>query len=439
MPKKNLVIVHAHDMGRYNSAYGVAAPTPAMERFCTGASLFRDAHCAAPTCSPSRAAMLTGRTAHEAGMFGLTHRGWDLNNYDEHLAAWLGKQGYRTAFGGVQHEFKDSANTAYQTAIPSEKLGPWVRDYAATSATVQWIKESAGGDTPFFLWFGLFMPHLPFMPADPQRFQADRMKAPSILPDCEASREDMADYMESVACTDDCFDQILAALRYYGLEDNTVVILTTDHGVPLPKMKCNLTHHGTGVTLIVRDPTLEKVAPVSDALVSHLDVFPSVCELLEVPKPDWLQGHSFVPLMAGEKESIHEAIFAEVNFHAAYQPMRSVRTKRYNYIQFFDEDLRRPLSNCDHSRTKDHLLAEGWAKVPLAVCELYDLVNDPSESCNVAGRAEYREIESALRERLKTWMQTTDDPLLRGPIRKSAEAIVNTRTAIEPTDLDFEP
>jgi N-sulfoglucosamine sulfohydrolase len=95
--KPNILYIHSHDTGRYIQPYGHNIPTPHIQKMAEEGVLFRKAFCAAPTCSPSRAALLTGQSAHSSGMLGLAHRGFSLNDYDQHLANYLKKQGYETA------------------------------------------------------------------------------------------------------------------------------------------------------------------------------------------------------------------------------------------------------------------------------------------------------------------------------------------------------
>jgi len=429
--KPNLVILHAHDMGRYNAAYGHALPTPNIAAFARESFLFRDAHCAAPTCSPSRAAMLTGRTAHEVGLLGLTHRGWHLEDNNLHLAAWLGRHGYETALAGIQHELLNEDDGPYSVRIRSENRSNSTRDLAVANAAAAWLGEPR--ETPFFLWTGLFLPHVPFLKADPAEFPEGQMQPPACLPDTAGTRADWADYATSVRETDRCFGIILDALHASGHAENTLVILTTDHGVPLPKMKCSLTGHGTGVTLIIRTPNGEAPARgASDALVSHLDLFPTVCELLDLPVPDGLHGASLGPLMRGETDAVREDTFAEVTYHASYEPKRSVRTKRWNYIRSFDDDRRRPLANTDDTRSKRFLMAEGWALVPTEREALYDLINDPQESHNVVDDPAFAASLSEMRDRLAAWMEKTDDPILKGLIPAPKGAKSNPRQAVHP-------
>lgn len=427
---RNLLMLHTHDMGRYNAAHGHALPTPCMAQLAHEGFLFRNAHCAAPTCSPSRAALLTGKTAHETGMFGLVHRGWDMRDYHEHLAAHLGKQGWHTAWAGVQHEFKDVSRAPYAENIESRWRGPWGRDQATANAAAHWLREESH-EQPFFLWAGFFLPHVPFVPADPKRFPPGQMQPPPTLPDTPQTRQDWADYAASIERTDQCIGQILDALREGGHAEDTLVILTTDHGVPLPHMKCNLTAHGTGVSLMMRGPGIP-AGGVSDRLVSHLDVFPSVCDWLEAEIPPGLHGSSVRPHVEGRVDSIREDAFAEVTYHAAYQPMRAVRTERWNYILSFDDDRRRPLANVDKSRSKNLLMSHDYANRPTADKALYDLVYDPQETHNLAYDPAHAEIKKEMAQRLERWLESTDDPIRHGPVPLCADASCNTRESIDP-------
>ena len=95
---------------------------------------------------------------------------------------------------------------------------------------------------------------------------------------------------------------MLDVLAASGLADKTLVFFTTDHGIALPKMKCHLYDAGIGVSLIVRCPGHGQPGQVIDALVSHLDIYPTMCQMAGVPTPGWLEGRSLVPLLTGEKD-----------------------------------------------------------------------------------------------------------------------------------------
>jgi arylsulfatase A-like enzyme len=244
----------------------------------------------------------------------------------------------------------------------------------------------------------------------------------------------MARFKASAAEFDRGVGAVLDALDANQLAENTLVICTTDHGIAFPGMKCNLTDHGIGVMLIVRGPHGFAGGQVCDALVSHVDLFPTLCDLVGIDRPAWLQGRSLMPLVRGEADQIREQIYAEVTYHAAYEPKRAVRTRRYKYIRRFDERSRPVLPNCDDSPSKDLWLAHGWAERPPAAEQLYDLIFDPNEACNRASDPAMREVLDDMRRRLERWMHDTDDPLLHGPVPAPPGARANDPDGISPRE-----
>jgi N-sulfoglucosamine sulfohydrolase len=164
---------------------------------------------------------------------------------------------------------------------------------------------------------------------------------------------------------------------------------------------------------------------VNDALISQIDLFPTLCELAGIDCPAHLQGRSLLPHVRGETADVNDAIFAEMTYHAAYDPQRAIRTRRHKYVRRFgDRDLP-VLANVDDSPTKDLLLEAGWGDMPRPREELYDLVFDPGEARNLIGDPAHSDVHVALRDRLDEWMLTTDDPLLQGPVEAPPGAVYN--------------
>jgi N-sulfoglucosamine sulfohydrolase len=178
---------------------------------------------------------------------------------------------------------------------------------------------------------------------------------------------------------------VLGSLEAYGLSERTLIVFTTDHGIPFPGAKATLYDRGLGVMVIMRGPGGFSGGHVHDGLVSHIDIYPTLCELAGADRPDFLQGTSLMPLVRGEADEVNDAIFAEATWHAAYEPQRSVRTKRYKYIRRFGGRERPVLPNTDDGPSKDYLLRHGWAERSIPGEQLYDLVFDPTESLNLVG------------------------------------------------------
>jgi N-sulfoglucosamine sulfohydrolase len=132
--------------------------------------------------------------------------------------------------------------------------------------------------------------------------------------------------------------------------------------------------------------------------VSHIDLFPTVCDLVGVRRPSWLQGESLLPLVNGEAEEVRDTLFAEKTYHVAYEPERCARTHRWKYIRRFDEEHPTPvLANIDDGPSKNVVLSNGWAQRPLPAEQLYDLLHDPNEANNLAGEPALESVREDMR------------------------------------------
>ena len=431
-PRPNVLYIHSHDTGRFTSPYGYAVPTPNLRRLAEEGILFRQAFNAAPTCSPSRASLLTGECPHSNGMLGLANRGFSMTpeGYQHHIVRTLRREaGYYSALVGLQHIARDPHTIGYDYV--ESPIEPANRVAAVAPRAVRFLQNSP--KQPFWLTVGFFETHRPYHMAAPEDLE-EYMGPPQPIPDVADSRRDMADFHESVKTLDWGVGEVLGALEAAGLAENTLVISTTDHGIAWPTMKCNLYDGGMGVHLIMRGPGGFKGGKVCDALISQLDLYPTLCELLEIEAPAWLQGRSFQPVLRGETQEINEAIFSEVNYHASYEPMRAVRTKRWKYIRRYDGRVHPVLPNCDDGPTKKYWVANGWARQTVAPEALYDLLFDPNERNNLAADAEHSTTLEAMKKRLDAWMRATDDPLLRGPVPAPRGARLNDPNEISPDD-----
>jgi N-sulfoglucosamine sulfohydrolase len=425
--KTNIVYLHSHDSGRYLQPFGHAVPTPNLQRLASEGVLFRRAFSAAPTCSPSRAALLTGQCPHRNGMLGLAHRGFTLNDYKKHILHTLRPAGYRSVLAGLQHIAVDPKTIGFD-----EVLHPKSTQAAdVTPGAVEFLNRRH--TEPFFLDIGFFETHREYpkpTAADDSRYTLP----PAPIPDTPETRLDTAAFHASARQLDRAVGEILDALDRNGLTGNTLVVSTTDHGVAFPLMKCNLEDTGWGVSLILRGPGEFGGGKVIDALVSHLDVYPTLCDIAAVPRPDWLEGRSLMPLLRGEKKEINEEIFAEVTYHAAYEPKRAVRTSRWKYIRRYGDKHTPVLPNCDDGLSKSLWLEYGWKNMRLPEESLYDLIFDPNEHNNLVGDPTMASVLAEMRGRLDKWMQRTNDPLLKGPVPAPHGAQINNPDGISPKE-----
>ncbi|MGA2321358.1 MAG: sulfatase [Solirubrobacteraceae bacterium] len=403
----NILYMHSHDTGRYVQPYGHPVPTPNIQRLADQGLLFRKAFCAAPTCSASRACLLTGQYGHNNGMLGLAHRGWSLNDYRQHIVHPLRAAGYFSVLIGEQHIAKRPDIIGFDQVMKIETT------HVETVAPVAIDLLSRPLPQPFFLSVGFFETHRDWLGPSSVRDSLYSLP-PANLPDTPETRRDMAAYKASARSLDHGVGTVLGALDEQGLADDTLIIFTTDHGLAFPGAKATLFDRGLGVMLILRGPHGFSGGKVLDALVSHLDIYPTVCELAGIERPEFLQGESLLPLLGGGSKSIRDALFAEMTWHAAYEPQRAVRTERWKYIRRFGDRDRPVLANCDDSPSKSLLLEYGWAERTVPAEQLYDLLYDPNEAANLAGHPLHAHTLAELGDRLERWMQETGDPLLHG-------------------------
>jgi len=448
----NIVYIHTHDSGRFIQPYGQPFDNPALMELAQDGVLFRQAFCAGPTCSPSRAALLTGQYPHQCGMTGLAHRGFALNDYSKHLANFLSRNGYETALYGTQHEapgtrlnelgYQEIFSSSQEFTTPEgEPLdhgrSQMAFDEANCDEAVEYISREK--NKPFFLAFGMKSTHRGFPEPDAD-INPDYVLPAPTLPDNESTRRDMAGYATMLRTADNCVGKIMSALKENNLLDDTLVFFTTDHGIAFPRMKCNLHDSGTGISLIMRFPKKKFAGSVSDQLVSHVDVYPTLCDAAELKKPEWLEGESLLPMLDEKVEAVRDEVFSEVNYHAAYEPMRMARTRRYKYIRHFTDYNMTITANMDDGYSKQFLISDAdltERKAP-AMEMLFDLYYDPLENANLINDPDKAEIAAEMRERLDSWMDRTNDPLLTGAVPKPEGAKVNVQDCLHPSDQNFE-
>lgn len=411
--------------------YGYNTPTPRLQQFAEQGVTFRQAFCVAPTCSPSRSALMTGQYPHCCGMHGLADPGggYRLHDYSHHLASFLRHHGYTTALAGIQHEARatvvDLAEVGYDHWLNHDEEGR-PKGHLTLSSALRFIAERADSANaeakPFFLSCGFGEPHrdnanrgrrhgydsdLRFV----EELDGRYTRPPAPIPDTPLTRQDWASFCEGVARLDAKMGAVIDAIDRAGLADRTLIIATTDHGIAWPHGKGNLTDLGTGVMLIIRGPAGSgfEGGRVIDALVSHMDIFPTLCELTGIDPPDWLQGVSMMPLIDGRAETIRDHVFGEQGYHGKRpDPQRSIRTERYKYIR------RKPVEHVhrviDPGPTNDWMRSIGFPQQPRGLELLYDLYFDPQEVHNLADDPDYADVLGDLRARLDAWIADTHDP-----------------------------
>lgn len=417
--RPNIVFITCHDLGRHLGCYGQrTVASPALDNLAARGLLFERSFCTAPQCSPSRAALHTGRHAHANGMHGLAHSpfSWRLHAGERHLASRLREAGYSSALIGLQHlvDADEAAALGYdevQERAPASALGP---------AAAAWLNAHGDDAQPFYLEVGFFEPHRPWDRAGVQ--PDDRLGAdlPAYLPQTAEARAEVAALQGSIAALDAAVGQIVAALESQGRLQDTWLIFVTDHGLAMPRAKCTLYDPGIETALLMHWPggglTGGRRLP---QLISHVDVVPTVLEALGIERPPRLHGRSFWPLLQRADYEPRDAVYCGKTFHTAWEPMRGLRTERHKLILNLCQDI---AVNVPSDIKLSPLYPQMIDRIALhrPGVELYDLNADPLEQDNLAGQPQHSACEQELLQRLHRWMERSGDPLLQGPVPSPA-------------------
>jgi N-sulfoglucosamine sulfohydrolase len=435
---RNILLIIADDQGYDLSCCGGQVKTPVLDNLAANGTLFTQGYATVSSCSSSRATLYTGLYSHTNGMYGLAH---DVHNFslldDVKTLPWMLKQaGFRTALVGKKH-VKPDALLPYDAWLAPEQSG--IRDVAFMAHEAgRWIKGQS--DAPFFLTVGYSDPHRDSVnfgntrdwpEVKRQIYSPSDVLIPTHLPDLPGVREDLAQYCESVSRLDSGVGILLRELRESGHEGDTLVIYLSDNGRPFPGAKDNLYEPGLHLPLIMRSPEQRKRGLHNGALVSWIDVAPTILDWAGVTPPRNylyapLPGRSLLPILEQTNPPGFDRVFATHSFHEInqYYPMRSVRTRQYSYFLNLEPSLAVPVaSDVQLSPSWKAITGTPGAKLGKRTLqafshrpseELYELGTDPDEVVNLAGDPRRAAVLADLRIQLRDWRAATHDPWLPG-------------------------
>ena len=475
---KNVLLFVADDLGTTLGCYGDSvAVTPNFDALAKSGTRFTNAFATTASCSASRSVILSGLHNHLNGQYGHQHHFHKFASYHDiislTLPTVLAQHGYRTARIGKFHVAPEKVYH-FETKIRSNQRNP-----VLMAENCRDFLNSKDPDKPFLLYFA---------PADPHRsgavnrrseselkpnlfgnkpnrgkhfeieevfYESSKVPVPNFLPDTVETREELAQYYQSVSRLDQGLGRLVAILKELKLYEDTLIIATSDHGVAFAGAKTNVYDAGLNVPLIVRNPLEEKTGVTNSALVSHVDITPSVLEFAGCLDSDrngptnWVnpnkywqqrnedfednraggnvfrsyQGKSWLGILNGKSEQHHSEILASHTFHEIqmYYPMRAIRDSQYKLIWNIAHKLDFPFAT-------DLWEASSWQAQyqagPKAVYgqrdvlsyikrpefELFDIRNDPTESNNLASQPGFLSILDDYKKRLRELQREMKDP-----------------------------
>jgi N-sulfoglucosamine sulfohydrolase len=493
--RPNILFFFADDWGRYASVYADSdqpslndvIQTPNMDRIANEGVLFRNAFVPVASCGPIRSSLATGRHFWNCGSGAfLNGKASNWKGQDNPFVSLpkfvdlLKESGYYTARSGKTFAFTPSKAGPGAREVPKvayHRYGQYVSGAANDAERKQRHEEtiahprsemrrvikSRDKNTPFFFVYGTINTHRPYVADSGQKLwgiDPDRLKRllPRFLPDVADVRRDFADYLGEVLALDAMLGVMLKELEEAGELDNTLVILSGDHGIPgVPRGKTNCYDLSTRVSLMARLPKMIKAGRTVDDFISIMDVGPMLLDLAGVEVPESMDGRSFKQQLVSTKSGWVDpdrnqvVIGRELHFHSAREgnlpyPMRAVRTPEFLYISNFKPD-RWPMGTPHgldengkltyeqlHKSTAvtmydlDASLTKAWMfthrdapdvrpmfdmTVGLRPAEeLYDLRNDPDQLKNLASDPTYAEAKAKLSHQITSIMAKTNDPRL---------------------------
>lgn len=454
--RPNILFAIADDWSfGHATAYGCDwVKTPSFDRLAREGILFRNAYTPNAKCAPSRATILTGRYS------------WQLEEAGNHMALFPAKfggfverlsvDGYRAGYTGkgwgpgfandVNGKPRAITGKRYskRTARPPAK-GISNNDYAGNFAD---FLEDVPDGTPWVFWYGTTEPHRGYEFKSGVRLGkklSDIERVPSYWPDNETIRHDMLDYAIEVEHYDTHLGKIIAQLEASGQLDNTLIVATSDHGMPFPRVKGQAYVHSNHIPLAVRWPQgVQGENRIVDDFVNFTDLAPTFLEAAgiidEGPVMQTMSGRSLFDIFqskeSGQVNPERDHVLVGKERHDTGRPnnwgypIRGICKGNWLYLQNFETDrwpAGHPLTgylNCDGSPTKTEILNQrrdgteqkwwdlSFGKRPEV--ELYHLATDPDCATNVAGAERYADVQAKLKAQMVAELTEQGDPRMFG-------------------------
>ncbi|MFT5474130.1 MAG: N-sulfoglucosamine sulfohydrolase [Kiritimatiellia bacterium] len=428
--KPNILFCLADDWGwPHAGAYGdKVVKTPTFDRIAQDGVLFEHAFISSPSCTPSRNALVTGQQFYRLGWGANLHSTLDVKH--PNFMFRLRGAGYqighwRKAWGPGDHE-----------------LGGYTEHPCGPGSSFKAFMTKRDTSKPFCFWFGSSDPHRGYVKGSGRKsgIPVEKIHVPAFYPDNDEIRSDIADYYVEVQRWDSDVGAAIKRLEEAGELDNTIIVMTGDHGFPFPRGKGNLYDWGSRVPLAIRWG--EKVKPgrrVTD-FVSFTDIAPTFLDAAGVDTPKEMTGKSLLEILTSDKEGRvdrkRDAVVFGRERHTPAQkkpsidgfPSRAIRADKWLLILNLEPDRwpagvetgathrMNTYSDCDDGPTKRIIMAEkdttfnAWCFGKRGDIELFDTEKDPDQVTNLAGKPEYAETVKALRQRLITYLEKTNDP-----------------------------
>lgn len=447
----NILLVMGEDISwAHFSAYGEKAiETPVFDQLGQQGVLFTNAYCPAPTCGPSRSSILTGRPIWQLGpaasiymplpaeygsyqndlegngyRVGYAGKGWGPGEFDEYDRA-------RNA-AGPRYDAEAGISTESKKRSYADNFANFNSSYAAD---LDYFLANDSTSQPFSFWVGTSDAHRGFDAGSYLKAGIDpnQVQVPPFFPDTPEVRKEIADYLYEVQRFDQTVGQLIEVLKNRGKYENTIIIITADHGWSFPRGKGSLYEYGMHVPLVIHHPNLIAGGRQVDAFVNLNQIAPTLLELAKVKQPEVITTKSFAELLTsqGTTSSEWDKIILGHERHSPYRtdglgyPMRGIRTDQYYYINNkkptrwpagapphyadpSDDMIVRALVLDNKDEKYRNYFELSYGRRPAE--ELYDMNKDPFQLNNLAKVPKMEPVRARLRAQMDSVLIQTNDP-----------------------------
>lgn len=430
----NVVIFTADDLGPDGvgpGAFGgkMKELTPHIDRIANASVKMNNAYVNSAICMPSRGIIATGRYGFNSHHQGFFHAPDSIPT----LMASFKKAGYKIGILGKVYHSSATDSTNWDYVYDQQDLGSGRSPSIYYERTKAFIKRCHTEDKPFYFMINCHDPHRPFQRPDgellpgaewPSKlFSPAESYVPDYLPDLPGVREEISHYYNSVRRLDDSFGKVMQAIKEAGAEENTLVIFLSDNGISMPFSKANCYVESTKTPFFVYLPGVLKPFSDNEHIVSTVDLFPTIMDIIGEQSPPGLDGVSFLKLLEGKKLKWVNEVFTQIDYLFDNRfPMRCVQDENFGYIFNPWSNGKTEYHNANEGKTFESMEKLGKTnpqiqervemfryRVPE---EFYDLKNDPDCIHNLIHDKAYTKRVNEYKSRLKEWMEKYHDPML---------------------------
>ncbi len=433
--RPNILFIFGEDWGLHTGAYGnKIVKTPVFDRMAEEGVLFTHAFCTAPSCSPSKASVLTGQVHWRLGasvshsnetesmLNARYHTYVDELIKSGYVTAYTGKGGWKSVFNKQPELSGRSHNPAGSVSIPFEEF-----------------LKNHSRDKPFCYWQGGGYAHRQFNKGSGLESgkKMEDVNVPPCWPDVPEIRSDILDYYQKVEDGDRSAGKAIELLEEYGLLEKTIVVISGDHGWSFPRGKANVYDMGLRVPLVIRWGSEIRGPEVAggrvvDDLVSLQDLAPTFLEAASLEALPEMTAMSLMNILQSGKEGLVDAtrteVYAGLEVHVRFYPMRAIRTRDYLLIHNFLYEDAYGGAGVDRGPTKQfiwiHREDEEYADYfkicvgPRPEFELYHIPSDQHQLTNLADDPSHKSEFEALKKKMEDYLVQTKDPRIsqKGPV-----------------------